>query len=264
MKGIHSYKNPVIVLDTHGFPSANAALNRMVELAHAKGANPSMKKLARLIHVVERDRMTYRTMKVNNPRGFTIHLGDVVDVSIALATQLTDIIQVIYLDLMGNSRSAAAADKTLRNLAHLIAAGTIIAVTLASRGSMKCRKMVRILTGRLRRMATVNPVQPVEVYGYRRDAGNSQTMVFLKFVCSAVAQTLMIRPNTVTLRGTARYQFGNSRRLICNDVSPEHQTDNDKFDRVTFYGYGPEYVVWYPAGTVIPSAKGVVGTLVNL
>ena len=264
MGGIHSYVNPVIVLDTPAFDSANTAFNRMVAIAHAAGVYPYMSDLASLIHVVENDPLSYQMMMTHNPRGFTIHFGDVVTVSMTLATQLTDPIQVLYLDLMGNSRSAADAERTIRNLAHLIADGTRIATTFAARGGLACRDLVRIFTGRLRRMKTEVPIQPVEVYGYRRGAGNSQTMMFLKFVCSSVTQTLMIRPNTVTFRGTARYQFGKYKRLICNDVIPENQTDDDTFDQVTFFGYGPNYVVWYPAGTVIPSAKGVVGTLVNL
>jgi len=264
MGGIHSYVNPVIVLDTPAFDSANTAFNRMVAIAHAAGVYPSMSDLASLIHVVEIDPLSYQMMMTHNPRGFTIHLGDVVTVSMALATQLTDPIQVLYLDLMGNSRSAADAERTIRNLAHLIADGTSIATTFAARGGLACRELVKRFTRQLSKMSTVCPVQPVEVYGYRRVADKSQTMMFLMFTCSPDAQTLMIRPNTVTLRGTARYQFGKYKRLICNDVIPENQTDDDTFDRVTFYGYGPEYVVWYPAGTVIPSAKGVVGTLVNL
>jgi hypothetical protein len=264
MGGIHSYVNPVIVLDTPAFDSANTAFNRMVAIAHAAGVYPFMSDLASLIHVVEIDPLSYQMMMTHNPRGFTIHLGDVVDVSNTLATQLTDPIQVIYLDLMGNSRSAAVAEVTIRNLAHLIADGTSIATTFAARGSLECRKMVRIFTGRLHRMKTVVPVWPMEVYGYRRVADKSQTMMFLMFTCSPDTQTLMIRPNTVTLCGTTRYQFGKSKRLICNDVSPEKRSDDDEFDRVTFFGYGPNYVAWYPAGTVIPSAKGVVGTLVNL
>jgi hypothetical protein len=263
MGGIHSYVNPVIVLDTPAFDSANTAFNRMVAIAHADGVYPSMGDLASLIHVVENDPLSYQMMMTHNPRGFTIHFGDVDDVSIALATQLNDPIQVLYLDLMGNSRSAAYAERTIRNLAHLIADDTSIATTFAARGSMKCRKMVNRFTGRLHRMKTVVPIQPVEVYGYRRVAGNSQTMVFLKFVCSTVTQTLMIRPKTVTFRGTARYQIGNSSRLIRNDVIPADRTDDDTFDQVTFYGYGPKYVVWYPSDTVTPSAKGVVGTLVK-
>jgi len=263
MSGIHSYVNHVIVLDTPAFNSANTAFNLMVAIAHGDGVYPSMSELGSRIHVVENDLLSYQMMMSHNPRGFTIHLGDVVTVSMALATQLTDPIQVLYLDLMGNSRSAADAERTIRNLAHLIVDGTSIATTFASRGGLTCRKLVQIFTGRLRGMATVAPVQPVEVYGYRRVAGNSQTMVFLKFVCSTVAQTLMIRPNTVTFRGTARYQFGKSSRLIRNDVIPADRTDDDTFDRVTFYGYGTKYVVWYPAGTVTPSASGVAGTLVK-
>jgi hypothetical protein len=264
MRGINSYKNHVIVLDTPAFDSANTAFNRMVELAHADGVYPYVKDLGKLIHVVEIDPLTYQMMETHNPRGFTIHLGNVVDVSITLATQLTNPIQVIYLDLMGSSRSAADAEVTIRNLAHLIADGTSIATTIAARGSLECRDMVRIFTGRLRCMKTVVPVQPMEVYGYRRVAGNSQTMVFLKFMYSPVAQTLMVRPNKVAFHGTARYQFGNSKHLIRNDVNPEDQTEDDTFDRVTLFGYGPKYFVWYPAGTVTPSANGVVGTLVKL
>lgn len=263
MGGIHSYVNPVIVLDTPAFDSANTAFNRMVTIAHAAGVYPSMSDLASLIHVVEIDPLSYQMMMTHNPRGFTIHLGNVVTVSMTLATQLTDPIQVLYLDLMGNSRSAAGAERTIRNLAHLIADGTSIATTFAARGGLDCRKMVRIFTGRLRGMKTVVPVQPMEVYGYRRVANNSQTMVFLKFMYSTVAQTLMIRPNTVTFRGTTRYQFGNSRRLIRNDVIPADRTDDDTFDQVTFYGYGTKYVVWYPSDTVTPSANGVAGTLVK-
>lgn len=263
MGGIHSYIYPVVVLDTPAFDSANAAFTRMEELSHADGVHPLTRVLASRIHVIERDLLTYQMMVAANTRGYIIHLGDVVDVSITLA-QLTGPIQVLYLDLMGNSISAAVAERTIRNLAHLIADGTSIATTFAARGSLECRKMVKRFTCRLRSMATVNPVQPVEVYGYRRVACNSQTMVFLKFVCSPDAQTLMIRPHTVTCRETARYQFGKYKRLICNDVIPENQTDDDTFDQVTFFGYDPKYVVWYPAGTVIPSAKGVVGTLVNL
>ena len=263
MVGIHSYVNPVIVLDTPAFDSANTAFNRMVAIAHAAGVYPSMRDLASLIHVVEIDPLSYQMMMTHNPRGFTIHLGDVATVSIALATQLTDPIQVLYLDLMGNSLSAAEAERTIRNLAHLIADGTSIATTFAARGDLPCRDLVKRFTVQLRRMATLAPVQPVEVYGYRRVDGNSQTMIFLKFVCSTVAQTLMIRPNTVTFRRTARYQFGNSRRMIRNDVIPADRTDDDTFDQVTFYGYGTKYVVWYPSGTVTPSANGVVGTLVK-
>lgn len=263
MSDISSNGN-VIVLDSHAFDSANAALDRMVSIARANGVEPCMSDLARCIHVVEWDPLTYQMMTTHNPRGFTIHLGNVVDVSIALATQLTDPIQGIYLDLMGNSLSAASAERTIKNLAHLIVPGTIIATTFAARGGLECHKLVKRFTHQLGKMSTVYPVRPVEVYGYRRVAGNSQTMIFLKFVCSPVAQTLMVRPNTVTFRGTARYQFGKTRRLIRNDVIPEDQTDDDTFDRVTFYGYGPKYVVWYPSGTVTPSANGVVGTLVNL
>lgn len=264
MDSIYSWLYNVILLDTPAFDSAKTALNQMMAKAKAAGVYPSMSELASLIHVVEINPKSYQTMVENNPLGFTIHSGDVVDVSITLATQLTQPIQVIYLDLMGNSRSAAVAEVTIRNLAHLIADGTSIAITFATRGGLACRDLVKIFTGQLRRMKTVEPIRPVEVYGYRRGAGNSQTMMFLKFVCSSVTQTLMIRPNTVTFRGTARYQFGKYKRLICNDVTPENQTEDDAFDKVTFFGYGSNYVAWYPADTVIPSAKGVVGTLVNL
>jgi len=203
------------------------------------------------IHIIERDRKTYKKMKLYAARhslNINLYLGNISD----RISNIKHKIGVLYLDFMGNLGDVDDFYKTLETCKDQLEKNSTIVVTFSARFRKKnytAEKFINKLQDGISVVMGDRKIQPTLIRGYKRDedpkASVSTTMMFLTFSVDGPETEPLYRPRKIVDEKVV-----GSRILKRMKVGVDHIDPDKYYDQVVWWLY-PKKTTWEPHGSIL-------------